>query len=126
MDGAGFGDREVAGSRSGERKNRWREFLTGRFYGAFQEDVVPVRFARDDETDGTDDESYASGTARATAERMKTKTRETAVPANGRFADGAWVVRPEGGDDAAPGFGPASSSSDGENGDENDVGGSTR
>ena len=63
VDGAGFGDREVAGSRSGERKNRWREFLTGRFYGAFQEDVVPVRFARDDETDGTDDESYASGTA---------------------------------------------------------------
>ena len=126
VDGAGFGDREVAGSRSGERKNRWREFLTGRFYGAFQEDVVPVRFARDDETDGTDDESYASGTARATAERMKTKTRETSVPANGRFADGAWVVSPEGGDDAAPGFGPASSSSDGENGDENDVGGSTR
>ena len=126
MDGAGFGDREVSGSRSGERKNRWREFLTGRFYGAFQEDVVPVRFAYGDENDEPDDESYASETARATAGRTKKRTRETAVPANGRFVNGAWVVSPEGGDDAAPGFGPASSSADGENGDENDVGGSTR
>jgi hypothetical protein len=126
VDGAGFGNREVSGSRSGERKNRWREFLTGRFYGAFQEDVVPVRFAYGDENDETDDESYASETARATAGRTKKRTRETAVPANGRFVNGAWVVSPEGGDDAAPGFGPASSSADGENGDENDVGGSTR
>ena len=111
------GGREVAGSRSGERANRWREFLTGRFYGAFQEDVVPVRFAREDDA------------SEATAERM-TQT----VPANGRFANGAWTAdpapAPEGGDDEnAPSRrfgGSLGGSSEGDGGDEDDVRGTTR
>ena len=117
VDGAGRGGREVAGSRSGERANRWREFLTGRFYGAFQEDVVPVRFAREDDA------------SEATAERM-TQT----VPANGRFANGAWTAdpapAPEGGDDEnAPSRrfgGSLGGSSEGDGGDEDDVRGTTR
>ena len=118
VDGAGRGGREVAGSRSGERTNRWREFLTGRFYGTFQEDVVPVRFASDDERKDAGAETARAETARATAED-ETRT----VPANGRFANGFWVVGPEGGDDGASGFDP---SSEGEDEDEDDVRETTR
>ena len=32
--------------RGGVRRNRWREFMTGRFYGEFQEDLIAARFDR--------------------------------------------------------------------------------
>ena len=129
VDGAGRGGRTVAGSSSGERENRWREFLTGRFYGAFQEDVVPVRFARDarnamDETDplaaGANEDSRERTNRVATAERRKKTASD--VPADGRFVDGAWIDDgAENGDDVggSPSFGssPSSASSDGEGGD---------
>ena len=133
VDGAGRGGRTVAGSSSGERENRWREFLTGRFYGAFQEDVVPVRFARDARnamdplTDplaaGANEDSRERTNRVATAERRKKTTSD--VPANGRFVDGAWIDDgAENGDDVggSPSFGSSASSassasSDGQGGD---------
>lgn len=30
--------------RGGAGRNRWREFMTGRFYGEFQEDLIAARF----------------------------------------------------------------------------------
>ena len=32
--------------RGGVGRNRWREFMTGRFYGEFQEDLIAARFDR--------------------------------------------------------------------------------
>ena len=123
----------VASDASSSRANRWREFLTGRFYGAFQEDVVPVRFARDARnamdplTDplaaGANEDSRERTNRVATAERRKKTTND--VPANGRFADGAWIDDgAENGDDVggSPSFGSSASSassasSDGQGGD---------
>ncbi len=42
--GGAFGRDAFGSDRGGAGRNRWREFVTGRFYGEFQEDLIAARF----------------------------------------------------------------------------------
>ena len=101
-----------AGSGTGgERKNRWREFLTGRFAGAFQEDLVRARFegtfASDDDERPTDSPPEVYGAAGKTG---------NATFRDGRFVNGAWIG------EASDGAGDG----EGKTGPEDSAGGTTR
>ena len=79
----GYSRARKENGRGNGQKNRWREFFTGRFYGVYQSDLVPVRF----EGDGDDrDDEFGDVAQKTKNEKMEFEVKD------GRFVDGAWVV----------------------------------
>ena len=74
--------------RGGVGRNRWREFMTGRFYGEFQEDLIAARFDRagglaveDDAKDGETEREETPG-------KILTTTSPAPVPCDRRDGPG--------------------------------------
>ena len=85
---AGFGGGGGArGSRARDAgPNRWREFVTGRFYGTYQEDLVSASWAREGEDEGDEGRRGGDGEFAPSAVAKEAEIRD------GRFVDGAWIV----------------------------------
>ena len=97
------GSQKTRTGGGGNTRNRFREFLTGKFGGTFQSDLVPVRF-RDGDGDGsyesypqtvsewTDDFGDVARRRKPKPEKEKSKSKPEFEVKDRRFVDGAWVT----------------------------------
>ena len=97
---AGFGGGGARGSRARDAgPNRWREFVTGRFYGAYQEDLVSASWAREGEDEGDEERRSGDESVAPSAVVNEAEIRD------GRFVDGAWIVDDDAREDGDDGDG---------------------